>query len=61
MYVRTEGSLLPDARIMLKGQFETAVNGTYAWLNNIIGVGVLKKQDNGVGIEMWMAEPGCEV
>lgn len=44
---------------MLRGKFETGINGTYAWLNDVVGVGVLRVQgENGVGIEMWMAEPG---
>jgi len=38
---------------MLRGKFETGSNGTFAWLNDVVGVGVLKRNGtSAVGIEM---------
>ncbi|KAF1834131.1 hypothetical protein BDW02DRAFT_589183 [Decorospora gaudefroyi] len=60
IYVRTEG--LPpgeDGRTMLRGKFETATNGTYAWLNDVAAVGVLTRNGTeSVLIDMWQATPG---
>ncbi|PVH98972.1 hypothetical protein DM02DRAFT_530093 [Periconia macrospinosa] len=54
IYVRTEGYPLPDGRTMLSGKFETGSNGTYAWLNDVVGVGVLRRNGTtAVIIEMW--------
>jgi hypothetical protein len=39
---------------MLRGQFETATNGTYAWLNDVAAVGVLTRNGTeSVLIDMW--------
>jgi len=39
---------------MLRGKFETATNGTYKWLNDVVGVGVLRRNGtSAVIIEMW--------
>jgi hypothetical protein len=52
--VVTEGFPLPDGRTMLRGKFETGSNGTYAWLNDVVGVGVLKRNGtSAVRIDMW--------
>jgi hypothetical protein len=52
--VVTEGFPLPDGRTMLRGKFETGANGTYAWLNDVVGVGVLKRNGTtAVRIDMW--------
>jgi hypothetical protein len=55
IYVMTEG--LPpgeDGRTMLRGKFETATNGTYAWLNDVAAVGVLTRSGTeSVSIDMW--------
>jgi hypothetical protein len=52
--VVTEGFPLPDGRTMLRGKFETGRNGTYAWLNDVVGVGVLKRNGtSAVRIDMW--------
>ena len=60
VYIQTEGFPLPDGRTMLRGKFETGSNGTYAWLNDVVGVGVLKRSGTtAVRIEMWHAEPGA--
>jgi hypothetical protein len=54
VYVRTEGPTLPDGHSMLRARFETGVNGTFAWLNDVVGVGVLTRKGTGaVGIDMW--------
>lgn len=54
IYVQTEGFPLPDGRTMLRGKFETGSNGTYAWLNDVVGVGVLRRNGtSAVRIEMW--------
>jgi hypothetical protein len=41
IYVQTEGPTLKDGRILLRGKFETSANGTYAWMNDVVAVGVL--------------------
>lgn len=55
IFVQTIG--LPpgkDGRTMLRGQFETATNGTYAWLNDVAAVGVLTRNGTkSVLIDMW--------
>lgn len=49
----------PDGRAMVRGQFEAARNGPYAWLNDVVGVGVLRRNGTGsVEIEMWEASVG---
>ena len=54
IFVQTEGFPLPDGRTMLRGKFETASNGTYKWLNDVVGVGVLRREGTAaVRIEMW--------
>jgi len=54
IFVQTEGFPLPDGRTMLRGKFETASNGTYKWLNDVVGVGVLRRNGtSAVRIEMW--------
>lgn len=55
IFVQTIG--LPpgkDGRTMLRGQFETATNGPYAWMNDIAAVGVLTRNGTrSVSIDMW--------
>jgi hypothetical protein len=52
--VVTEGFPLEDGRTMLRGKFEAGRNGTYAWLNDVVGVGVLKRNGtSAVRIDMW--------
>ncbi|KAH6901066.1 hypothetical protein BKA70DRAFT_1524688 [Coprinopsis sp. MPI-PUGE-AT-0042] len=59
IFVQTEGFPLPDGRTMLRGKFETGSNGTYGWLNDVVGIGVLRRNGtSAVRIEMWHAEPG---
>ncbi|KAH8691760.1 hypothetical protein GQ44DRAFT_780221 [Phaeosphaeriaceae sp. PMI808] len=59
IFVQTEGFPSTDGRTMLRGKFETASNGTYKWLNDVVGVGVLKRNGTAaVHIEMWHAMPG---
>ncbi|EAT91065.1 hypothetical protein SNOG_01416 [Parastagonospora nodorum SN15] len=59
--VVTEGFPWPDGRTMLRGKFETSTNGSYAWLNDVVGVGVLKRNGtSAVRIDMWHATPGDE-
>jgi hypothetical protein len=57
IYVQTEGPTLKDGRILLRGKFETNTNGTYAWLNDVVGVGVLTAKTNQVLIDMWEVSP----
>lgn len=59
IYVQTEGPQLKDGRILLRGKFETSTNGTYAWMNDVIAVGVLNVADEGkkVLIDMWEVVP----
>ena len=40
IFVQTKGFPLPDGRTMLRAEYETASNGTYAWMNDVVGVGV---------------------
>jgi hypothetical protein len=60
IFVQTIG--LPpgkDGRTMLRGQFETATNGTHAWLNDVAAVGVLTRNGtSSVTIDMWQGRDG---
>jgi hypothetical protein len=54
IYVQTEGPTQADGRTLLRGKFETATNGTYNWLNDVVAVGVLTRNGTeGVIIDMW--------
>ncbi|KAJ4985194.1 cytochrome P450 [Stagonosporopsis vannaccii] len=56
IYVQTEGPTQSDGRTLLRGKFETATNGTYDWLNDVVAVGVLTRSGTtGVVIDMWEA------
>ncbi|KAF2621105.1 hypothetical protein BU25DRAFT_380168 [Macroventuria anomochaeta] len=56
IYVQTEGPTQSDGRTLLRGKFETAKNGAYNWLNDIVAVGVLTRNGtSGVVIDMWEA------
>ncbi|UPX15671.1 uncharacterized protein EKO05_0006112 [Ascochyta rabiei] len=56
IYVQTEGPTQSDGRTLLRGKFETATNGTYNWLNDVVAVGVLTRNGTeGVIIDMWEA------
>jgi hypothetical protein len=58
IYVQTEGPTLKDGRILLRGKFETSTNGTYAWMNDVVAVGVLNVNGtNQVLIDMWEVNP----
>lgn len=58
IYVQTEGPTQKDGRILLRGKFETSVNGTYSWLNDIVAVGVLSVNGSSqVLIDMWQVNP----
>jgi hypothetical protein len=58
IYVQTEGPTLSDSRILLRGKFETSSNGTYAWMNDVVAVGVLTVNGgNQVLIDMWDVTP----
>ncbi|KAL6702631.1 hypothetical protein ACN47E_001300 [Coniothyrium glycines] len=62
IFVQTIG--LPpgnDGRTMLRGQFETATNGSYAWLNDVAAIGVLTRNGTkSVLIDMWQATPAAQ-
>jgi hypothetical protein len=59
IYVQTEGPTLADGTILLRGKFETDTNGTYAWMNDVVAVGVLKTDGpDRVLINMWQANVG---
>lgn len=51
----------PGGPAILRGQFETATNGTYAWLNDAAAVGVLNRNGTtSVLIDMWQVSyQGC--
>lgn len=54
--VTTDGPTQSDGRTLLRGRFETSTNGTYAWLNDVVAVGVLnRKGTESVLIDMWEA------
>jgi hypothetical protein len=53
IYVQTEGPTLEDGRSLLRGKFETGTTGTYAWLNDVVAVGVLNRSGDKVFIDMW--------
>ena len=37
VYIRTKGAYQVDRIGHLSAQFEASVNGTYGWLNNVVG------------------------
>jgi hypothetical protein len=54
--VQTEGPTPPNAggHSILRAKFETGANGTYAWLNDVVAVGILtRKGTEKVLIDMW--------
>ncbi|KAF2665202.1 hypothetical protein BT63DRAFT_87420 [Microthyrium microscopicum] len=54
VYIQTEGPTLTDGHSVLRAKFETATNGTYAWLNQVVGVGILTRSGTSrVFIDMW--------
>lgn len=54
VYVTTEGPTLPNGQTLLRGKFETSTNGSYAWLNDVVAVGVLNRAGTSkVLIDMW--------
>jgi hypothetical protein len=47
-----------DGRILLRIKYETASNGTYGWLNDVVAVGVLNVDGpNRVLIDAWEVSP----
>lgn len=43
---------------MLRIKYETAINGTYGWLNDVVAVGVLNVNgDKQVLIDAWEVSP----
>ena len=53
---------MSDGRTMLRGKFETNVEGKYGWMNDVMGAGVLRRNGtSAVRIEMWQAQPGDSV
>ncbi|OAL45164.1 hypothetical protein IQ07DRAFT_615071 [Pyrenochaeta sp. DS3sAY3a] len=60
VYVTTEGPTLPNGQTLLRGKFETSTNGSYAWLNDVVAVGVLNRAGTTkVLIDMWQASPSA--
>lgn len=58
IYVQIEGPAISEGQVMLRAKFETGVNGTYAWLNNAVAVGVLiVAGENKVVIDVWDIRP----
>ncbi|KAF2274874.1 uncharacterized protein EI97DRAFT_401435, partial [Westerdykella ornata] len=56
--VKTEGPTLADGRTLLRASFETSTNGTYAWMNDVVAVGVLTRNGTkSVLIDMWQISP----
>ncbi|KAL5118772.1 hypothetical protein ACEQ8H_003275 [Pleosporales sp. CAS-2024a] len=55
--VETEGFPVAadaDGRTMLRAKFEAGAGGPYAWLNDVVGVGVLTREGTAaVRIDMW--------
>jgi hypothetical protein len=45
----------------LRGKFEAATNGTYTWLNDVVGVDILSRSGDNVIIDMWEVSPGDSV
>lgn len=37
VYIRTNGAYQPDTSGHLEARFETSLDGSYAWLNNVVG------------------------
>lgn len=61
VYLQTEGPTIADGRSLLRAKFETATNGTYSWLNDVVGVGVLSRSGDKVIIDMWDVSPADTV
>ncbi|KAH7080978.1 hypothetical protein FB567DRAFT_501150 [Paraphoma chrysanthemicola] len=58
IYVQTEGPAISEGQVMLRAKFETGVNGTYAWLNDVVAVGILTVAgESKVLIVMWDIKP----
>ena len=58
IYVQTEGPTLKDGRTLHRGKFERNVNGTNAWMNDVVVVGVLTVNGSSqVLIDMWEVVP----
>ncbi|KAH7066724.1 hypothetical protein BKA63DRAFT_425393 [Paraphoma chrysanthemicola] len=58
IYVQTEGPAINEGQVILRAKFETGVNETYAWLNDVVAVGVLTVAgENKVLIDMWDIRP----
>ncbi|KAK1830943.1 hypothetical protein QBC39DRAFT_233231, partial [Podospora conica] len=55
IFIRTSGPAQPDGRLHLRLQFETG-SDKYYWLNNIVGVGILKIEGSSALIDSWMLE-----
>lgn len=58
IYIKTEGLPPKDnsagAPLMLRGKFETSMNNTVAWLNDVAAIAVLRGgKPNTVLIDMW--------
>lgn len=58
VFVQTEGPTMSDGTTLLRGKFETATNGTLAWMNDVVAVGVLTRGVDRVFIDMWSLTKG---
>lgn len=62
--IQTEGPTPNDAgnHSILRAKFETGANGTYAWLNDVVAVGILTRSGTEkVFIDMWHVSIGGEI
>jgi len=56
IYVQTEGPTFEDGRTLLRAKFEAPINSTYSWMNEVVGLGVLRVNGTQqVLIDMWHA------
>jgi hypothetical protein len=52
IFIQTSGPSQSDGKIHLRMIFETG-SSTYAWLNEIVAVGILTSGGSGVSIDAW--------
>lgn len=53
IFIRTSGPAQKNGNIHLRLQYETSTVGKYAWLNDVIAVGVLKAGNGYVVIDAY--------
>jgi hypothetical protein len=59
IYLQTTGLTQKDGLVHVRTTFETGNSG-YAWLNSVVGIGIMRGTSTGFRIDMWqMTSPGA--